>query len=324
MIKKDKLGEGTEAIKESVPIFFSKEEVYEKSLKYFGSDKLLADIWIDKYCLKDLSGNLLELTPDDMHKRLVKEFVRIEQKYKNSLNEQEIYDLLVNFSYIIPGGSILYGAGNNYSFSSLGNCFVIGNNSDSYGGIYQTDQEQTQLMKRRSGVGHDISHLRPFLAPVTNAAGTSSGIVPFMERYSNTTREVAQDNRRGALMITLDINHPQIKDFIEAKTDLTKITGANISVKVDDNFMKAVENDEDYLLKFYKNKKQNKSNDPYSIEFSKGLEQIIYIKAKKLWDKIIHQAWKSAEPGILFWPTIQKESIPSCYGKEWEETSTNP
>jgi ribonucleoside-diphosphate reductase alpha chain len=315
----NKLGEGVE---KTTPTFFTREEVYEQTLKYFDDDKLLTDIWGDKYCLKDLQGNYLELTPDDMHRRLTKEFVRIEQKYKNSLNEQEIYDLLVNFGYIIPGGSILYGAGNNYSFSSLGNCFVIGNNSDSYGGICQTDQEQTQLMKRRAGVGHDISHLRPFLAPVTNAAGTSSGIVPFMERYSNTTREVAQDNRRGALMLTLDINHPQIYDFIEAKTDLTKITGANISVKITDEFMKAVENDEDYILYFDRNGNFKERDINHKLELYK--DTYFKIKAKPLWNKLIHQAWKTAEPGVLFRDKIKSESIPSCYGEEWEETSTNP
>jgi ribonucleoside-diphosphate reductase alpha chain len=230
-----------------------------------------------------------------MHKRLAKEFARIEQKYKNPLSYEEIYNMLVNFNYIIPGGSILYGVGNNYSISSLGNCFVVGNAADSYGGICNTDEEQVQLMKRRAGVGHDISHLRPANSNVSNAANTSTGAVSFMERFSNSTREVAQGGRRGALMLSMDINHPDSEAFIKAKNDLSKITGANISVKIDDTFMSIV-----------------------------GDKRGEFIAINDTWDKLIHQAWKSAEPGVLFWDKIKSESIPSCYGKEWEETSTNP
>jgi ribonucleoside-diphosphate reductase alpha chain len=291
---------------------FTKEEVYKSTLEYFNGDDMRTSIWMDKYALKN-NNEYLEKTPDDMHKRLAKEFARIEQKYPNPLEYEEIYQLLSRFRYVIPGGSILYGVGNIYSISSLGNCFVIGNNADSYGSIFNIDEEQAQLMKRRAGVGHDLSHLRPALTPVTNAAGTSTGSISFAERYSNTTREVGQNNRRGALMLTLDINHPDIERFITSKDDLTKITGANISVKIDDRFMKAVETNSIYYLTFIHG---NPKGDHYHTE--------IEIKAKELWNKLIHQAWKSAEPGVLFWDKIKSESIPSCYGKEWEETSTNP
>jgi len=315
---------------------FSKAEVYSATLKYFNNDDLATNVWVDKYCLKNLQGNYLELTPDDMHKRLAKEFARIELKYSNPLSCEEIYILLRNFTYVIPGGSILYGLGNSHSISSLGNCFVIGNNSDSYGGICTTDQEQAQLMKRRAGVGHDLSQLRPSKSSVSNAAGTSTGVISFMDRYSHTTREVAQDGRRGALMLTLDINHPDIEQFITSKDDLSKITGANISVKITDEFMKAVEEDKEYILSFptdvkdiqiltVLNKPLEEPKEKYKWEFLKTHPiQTVKIKAKPLWDKLIHQAYTSAEPGCLFWSKIQKESIPSCYGKDWEETSTNP
>lgn len=300
--------------------FFTKEQVYKATQKYFNNNEMLTNIWMSKYCLKDNLGQYKELTPDEMHKRLAKEFTRIEQKYEKPLTYDEIYEFFKDFKYIIPGGSILYGVGNNYSMSSLGNCFVIGNNSDSYGGICLTDQEQVQLMKRRAGVGHDLSHLRPANTNVSNAASTSSGAVSFMPRYSSTTREVAQDGRRGALMLTLDIHHPDIEEFITSKDDLSKITGANISVKIDDAFMKAVENDEYYNLHFSHKPSSKKG----ILSLVNARNEVIVIKAKKLWDKLIHQATKSAEPGILFWDKIKSESISSCYGKDWEETSTNP
>jgi len=271
-----------------------REIVLRETLKYFDGDLLATNVWIDKYCLKDKDGNLLETTPDDMHKRLSREFSRIENKYQKPISEDDIYQLLKNFKYIVPGGSILYGLGNDYSISSLGNCFVIGNTADSYGGIMQIDQEQVQLMKRRAGVGHDISHLRSKHASVSNSAGSSTGAVSFMPRYSNSTREVAQDGRRGALMLSIDVMHDDAEDFIESKNDSTKITGANISVKIPDVFMQAVSDKKDLP------------------------------NVKRKWQKIVHQAWKSAEPGILFIDTIHKESLPSCYGEGWVETSTNP
>lgn len=273
---------------------YNKDIVIKESLEYFNGDHLPTNVWIDKYCLKDKDGNLLEKTPDDMHKRLASEFARIEQNYSNSISEDDIYNLLKNFKYIIPGGSILYGLGNNHSVSSLGNCFVIGNTSDSYGGIMMTDQEQVQLMKRRAGVGHDISHLRPKLSHVSNSAGSSTGAVSFMPRYSNSTREVAQDGRRGALMLSINIEHDDAEDFIESKDDLTKITGANISVKISDLFMKTVEE----------------------------AKSILHVNRR--WKKLIHQAHKSAEPGALFIDTIHKESPAACYGPDWIEISTNP
>lgn len=283
---------------------YKESEVEKAALEYF-NNSLAANVWMDKYALKR-NGEYLELTPDDMYKRLAKEFSRIEQKYPNPLSYEETYELLKE-QIILPGGSLLYGIGNNYSISSLGNCFVIGNNADSYGGICTTDQEQVQLMKRRAGVGHDLSHLRPKGASTTNSAKTSSGIVPFMERYSNSTREVAQDGRRGALMLSIDINHPQSEDFIIAKDDLTKVTGANISVKVDDNFMRFIDNEE-------KTKDYSLTRNPHTVSTT----------ANKLWKRLVYQAWKSAEPGVLFWDTIKRESIPSCYGTDWQEVSTNP
>lgn len=293
---------------------FTKQEVYEETLKYFNGDSMLTSVWVDKYALKD-NDKYLEKTPQDMHVRLAKEFARIEQKYPNPLSYEEIYSLLEDFKYIIPGGSILYGLGNNYSISSLGSCFVIGNTYDSYGGICQTDQELTQLFKRRCGVGHDISHLRPNKSPTTNAAGYGTGPVSFMPRFSHTARETAQSGRRGAQMITININHPDIEQFIVSKDDLTSITGANISIKITDDFMKAVEKDEEFELAFY----------PESKKWTGGFKQnIVKVKAKKLWNLIIHQATTKAEPGVLFIDTITRESIPACYGEEWMETSTNP
>lgn len=282
------------------------KEVYKETLNYFNYDHLATKVWIDKYCLKDRDDNLLELTPDDTIIRLAKELARIEQKYPNPLSYEEIYKRLKEFKRIILGGSIIFGVGNNYSFSSLGNCFVIGNNFDSYGGIMQTDEEQVQLMKRRGGVGHDLSHIRPRGSHVSNSAKSSTGVVSFMERYSNSTREVSQDGRRGALILSLNINHPDIEEFITSKDDLTKITGANISIKINDDFMKAVELDAFYPL-----------------EFGENPDGFIFIKAKKLWDKIIHQAWKNGEPGILYWSSIMKESPADCYD-DFKTISTNP
>ena len=279
-------------------MIYKEEDVKRESLKYFNGDELAASVWIDKYCLKD-GDKLLELSPSDMHKRIAKEFARIEKKYSNPIEYEEIFKLLEN-QVILPGGSLLYGIGNNYSISSLGNCFVIGNDADSIGGIFTVAQEQAQLMKRRAGVGHDVSHLRAKGESVTNSAKSSTGIETWEDFYSFVTRKIAQDGRRGALMMSCNINSPNAEEFITSKCDLTKITGANISVKVDDEFMQIVE-DEQYL-----DLKQSLTNSFY------------------LWDKLVHQAWKSAEPGILFWDKIKSESIPSCYGKEWEEKSTNP
>ncbi len=294
-------------------IGFEYEEVLQSAVDYFEGDELAATVWLNKYALKDSDGNIYEKNPDDMHHRIASELARIEQKYPNPLSEDEIFSLIQNFKYIIPQGSPMTGIGNNFQIASLSNCFVIGNgsNSDSYGSIMKTDEEQVQLMKRRGGVGHDLSFVRPKGSPVKNSALTSTGLVPFMERYSNSTREVAQDGRRGALMLSVSINHPDAEDFIDAKLQQGKITGANISVRIDDSFMKAVKNDEDYEQKY----------PIFSIhpKYSKT------ISAKNLWDKIIHNAWQSAEPGILFWDTILKESIPDCYADLGFETiSTNP
>lgn len=258
---------------------FSKEEVYKNTLEYFKGDELASNVWIDKYCLKDKEGRYLELTPDDMHHRLAKEFVRIEEKYLNPLNEEEVYELLKEFKYFIPAGSPMFGMGNNSSIVSLSNCFFIGNYGDSYSSILRTDQEAIQLYKRRGGVGIDISHLRSKGSPVSNSAGSSTGAVSFMERYSNSARECGQGGRRAALIITMNINHPDIEDFITIKEDLTKITGANISVKVNDLYMQKL-SESSNLLK---------------------------------WNKLIHQIWENAEPGILFWDTVKKESTSESY-----------
>ncbi len=290
---------------------YSYEEAFQASLKYFNGDELAARVWVTKYALKDAYGNIYELTPDDMHHRIAKEIARIEKKYPNPLSEQEIYELLKNFKYIVPQGSPMAGIGNNYQIVSLSNCFVIGNNADSYGGILRTDEEQVQLMKRRGGVGHDLSHIRPKGSPVMNSALTSTGVVPFMERYSNSTREVAQDGRRGALMLTIHIKHPDAEDFIDAKMTPGKITGANVSVKIDDEFMKAVVEDKEYIQQY-----------PIDSPNPKVTKKI---KAHKLWKKIIHNAWKSAEPGVLFWDTILNESVADSYADlGFRTVATNP
>lgn len=294
-------------------IIFSRKEALQASLNYFKGDELAANVWINKYALKDSSGNLYEKSPDQMHMRLAKELARAESKFPNALSEEDIYALLKDFEYIIPQGGPMSGIGNNFQYVSLSNCFVIGpgNKSDSYGAILLTDEEQVQLMKRRGGVGHDLTHIRPKGVSVMNSALTSTGIVPFMERYSNTTREVAQDGRRGALMLSISINHPDAESFIDAKQNKTKVTGANVSVKISDEFMKSVIAGTDFIQKFPVD-----SNEPL-IEQSTN--------AKRLWDKIVHNAWKSAEPGVLFWDTIIKESIPDCYSDLGFETiSTNP
>ena len=289
---------------------YTKQEVEKATLDYFKGNKLLTDVWIQKYCLKD-ENNYYELTPDDMHWRIAKELARIEAKYPNPLFAEEIYETLKQFKRIVPQGSPMSGIGNDFQVISLGNCFVIGNEGkgDSYGGILKIDQEQVQLMKRRGGVGHDLSHIRPAGSPVKNSAITSTGIIPFMERYSNSTKEVAQDGRRGALMLSVSIKHPDSEDFIDAKMEAGKITGANISVKITDDFMNAVISGTTFTQTF-----------PITGTAKVSKE----INAQKLWKKIIHNAWKSAEPGILFWDNIMSESIPSCYGKEWTERSTNP
>jgi len=292
---------------------YSHSQVLEEATKYFKGDTLAANVWMNKYALKDSEGNLYELTPDDMHRRIAKEIARIEKKYPNPMSEEEIYELLKDFKYIIPQGSPMAGIGNEFQIASLSNCFVIGNNgnSDSYGGIMKIDQEQVQLMKRRGGVGHDLSHIRPAGSPVKNSALTSTGIVPFMERYSNSTREVAQDGRRGALMLSISIKHPDSESFIDAKLEEGKVTGANVSVKIDDEFMNAVIENKTY--------KQQYPVDSKNPTFTKE------INALDLWNKIINNAWQSAEPGILFWDTIIKESIPDCYADMGFRTvSTNP
>ncbi len=292
---------------------YTNDEAFQAALNYFKNDELAARVWVNKYALKDSDGNLYELTPDDLHWRLVREISRIEKKYPNPLPEEEIFELLRNFKYIIPQGGPMAGIGNNYQIASLSNCFVIGDDgqSDSYGGIMKTDQEQVQLMKRRGGVGHDLSHIRPKGSPVKNSALTSTGIVPFMERFSNSTREVAQDGRRGALMLSVSIKHPDSEKFIDAKMEQGKITGANVSVKIDDDFMLSIVNEKPYVQQYPVDSK----NPKYSKE----------IDALSLWSKIVHNAWKSAEPGILFWDTIIRESVPDCYADlGYRTVSTNP
>ncbi|MGV8963156.1 MAG: adenosylcobalamin-dependent ribonucleoside-diphosphate reductase [Candidatus Saccharimonadaceae bacterium] len=288
-------------------------EAYKASLAYFKWDELAAKVWVSKYALKDSDGNIYEETPRDMHWRLAKEIARIEAKYPNPISEEDLFYLFNKFEYIIPQGSPMTGIGNNYQIASLSNCFVIGMDgaADSYGAIIRIDEEQVQLMKRRGGVGHDLSHIRPKGSPVKNSALTSTGLVPFMERYSNSTREVAQDGRRGALMLTVSIKHPDSGDFIDAKLEQGKVTGANVSVKIDDDFMEAVANDGMYTQQYPIN-----SDKP---TFTKE------IKAKEIWSKIVHNAWRSAEPGVLFWDTIIKESVPDCYADLGFTTiATNP
>jgi len=289
------------------------DEAFKSSLEYFNGDELAARVWANKYALKDSYGNLFEKNPDDMHRRLAKEIARIENKYPNPLQEEDIYELLRGFKYIVPQGGPMAGIGNPYQIASLSNCFVIGNKdqADSYGGIMKTDQEQVQLMKRRGGVGHDLSHIRPAGTPVMNSALTSTGVVPFMERFSNSTREVAQDGRRGALMLTISVRHPDAEAFIDAKLESNKVTGANVSVKIDDQFMKAVLNNESYVQQFPVD-----SDDP-------SYKQTI--DARELWHKIVHNAWKSAEPGILFWNTVVNESVADSYAdKGFQSVATNP
>ncbi|MBL4669115.1 MAG: adenosylcobalamin-dependent ribonucleoside-diphosphate reductase, partial [Flavobacteriales bacterium] len=298
---------------ETVKKSYSFEEAFADATKYFKGDELAANVWINKYALKDSEGNIYESNPDQMHKRLAKEIARVEEKYENSYSEQDIYDVLKGFKYIVPQGGPMTGIGNDYQIGSLSNCFVIGNdgNSDSYGGVMKIDEEQVQLMKRRGGVGHDLSHIRPKGSAVKNSALTSTGVVPFMERYSNSTREVAQDGRRGALMLSTSIKHPDAEHFIDAKLDGTKVTGANVSVRIDHDFMRAVKSNSDYVQQY-----------PINAENPKFTNTV---NAKKLWDKIIHNAWKSAEPGILFWDTIIDESIPDCYADlGFRTVSTNP
>ncbi|MDE5837222.1 MAG: ribonucleoside-diphosphate reductase, adenosylcobalamin-dependent, partial [Paramuribaculum sp.] len=292
---------------------YSHDEANEVSLKYFDGDELAARVWVSKYALKDSYGNLYEKTPADMHRRLAREIARIEHNYKNPMSEQEIFNLLDKFKYIVPQGSPMTGIGNDYQVASLSNCFVIGldGKPDSYGGIIKIDEEQVQLMKRRGGVGHDLSHIRPKGTPVKNSALTSTGLVPFMERFSNSTREVAQDGRRGALMLSVSIKHPDSESFIDAKMTEGKVTGANVSVRIDDEFMKAATSDSKYLQQF-----PTTSANP---DIAKEIE------AKPLWEKIVHNAWKSAEPGVLFWDTIIRESVPDCYADLGFQTiSTNP
>ena len=292
---------------------YTQDEAFKASLAYFKGDDLAARVWVNKYALKDSDGNIYEQTPNDMHRRIAKEIARVEQRYPNPMTEDEVFDLIKDFKYIVPQGSPMAGIGNPYQIASLSNCFVIGNegSSDSYGGVMKIDQEQVQLMKRRGGVGHDLSHIRPKGSPVKNSALTSTGIVPFMERYSNSTREVAQDGRRGALMLSVSINHPDSEDFIDAKMEQGKVTGANVSVRIDDNFMRAVKNKTAYTQKY-----PVFSDAP---KFSKEIE------AEKLWKKIVHNAWKSAEPGILFWDTVINESVPDCYADlGYKTVSTNP
>ena len=292
---------------------YSYDEAFNASCDYFKGDELAARVWVNKYALKDSYGNIYEKTPDDMHHRLASELARIESKYTNPLSETDIFNLMKDFKYIVPQGSPMAGIGNNYQVGSLSNCFVIGLDGapDSYGGIIKIDEEQVQLMKRRGGVGHDLSHVRPKGSPVKNSALTSTGLVPFMERYSNSTREVAQDGRRGALMLSVSIKHPDSEAFIDAKMTEGKVTGANVSVRVDDEFMRAAETDAEYEQKFPVD-----SEHPYVSK---------KINANALWRKIVHNAWKSAEPGVLFWDTITRESIPDCYADLGFKTiSTNP
>ena len=292
---------------------YSFTEAYDATLEYFQGDELAAKVWTSKYALKDSENTLFEKTPADMHHRIASELHRIEQKYPNPLSYEKIYELIDHFRYIIPQGSPMTGIGNDKQIASLSNCFVIGldGSSDSYGAIFKIDEEQVQLMKRRGGVGHDLSHIRPAGSPVKNSALTSTGLVPFMNRFSNSTREVAQDGRRGALMLSVSINHPDSEAFIDAKMEEGKVTGANVSVRITDDFMRAVENDEDYTLQF-------------PIDAEKPLYTKV-VKARELWEKIIHNAWKSAEPGVLFWDTIIRESVPDCYADLGFRTiSTNP
>ena len=292
---------------------YSYDEAFKATLEYFGGDELAARVWVNKYAVKDSYGNIYEKSPEEMHWRIANEIARIEAKYENPMSAEEIFDLMDKFKYVIPSGSPMTGIGNNFQIASLSNCFVIGmdGKADSYGGIIRIDEEQVQLMKRRGGVGHDLSHIRPKGSPVKNSALTSTGLVPFMERYSNSTREVAQDGRRGALMLSVSVKHPDAEAFIDAKMTEGKVTGANVSVKIDDEFMEAVTAEKPYTQQ-------------YPIDSKNPIVQK-EINASQLWGKIIHNAWKSAEPGVLFWDTIKRESIPDCYADlGFETVSTNP
>ena len=295
------------------PKTYTYDEAVKKSLEYFKGDELAASVWANKYALKDSFGNLYESNPDQMHWRIAGEIARIEQKYPNPLSVEDVYALLKDFKYIVPQGSPMTGIGNNFQIASLSNCFVIGHDSpaDSYGGIMKMDQEQVQLMKRRGGVGHDLSHIRPKGSHVLNSALTSTGVVPFMERFSNSTREVAQDGRRGALMLSISIKHPDAESFIDAKLEKGKVTGANVSVRIDDAFMKAVVDGTPYVQQY--------PVDAVNPKFTKEID------ARKLWGKIVKNAWKSAEPGVLFWDTVINESVADSYAKQGYRTvSTNP
>ena len=292
---------------------YSYDEAYGESLKYFQGDELAARVWVNKYAVKDSFGNIYEKSPEDMHWRIANEVARIEAKYPNPLSSEELFGLLDHFKYIVPQGSPMTGIGNNYQVASLSNCFVIGvdGEADSYGAIFKIDEEQVQLMKRRGGVGHDLSHIRPKGSPVKNSALTSTGLVPFMERYSNSTREVAQDGRRGALMLSVSIKHPDSEAFIDAKMTEGKVTGANVSVKLTDDFMQAAIEGKPYTQQY--------PIDATEPAFQKDID------ASALWKKIVHNAWKSAEPGVLFWDTILKESVPDCYADlGYRTVSTNP
>ncbi|WP_148373136.1 adenosylcobalamin-dependent ribonucleoside-diphosphate reductase [Bacteroides bouchesdurhonensis] len=292
---------------------YSYDEAFEESLRYFQGDELAARVWVNKYAVKDSFGNIYEKSPEDMHWRIANEVARIEAKYSNALSAQELYDLLDHFKYIVPQGSPMTGIGNDYQVASLSNCFVIGvdGSADSYGAIIKIDEEQVQLMKRRGGVGHDLSHIRPKGSPVKNSALTSTGLVPFMERYSNSTREVAQDGRRGALMLSVSIKHPDSEAFIDAKMTEGKVTGANVSVKLDDAFMQAAVEGKTYTQQY--------PIDAVNPTTTKEID------ASTLWKKIVHNAWKSAEPGVLFWDTIIRESVPDCYADlGYKTVSTNP
>lgn len=299
-------------VKEKITTY-SYEDALAASVMYFKGDEMAAKVWVSKYALKDSYGKIYERTPDDLHRRLAQEIGRIEKKYSNPMSEQEIFELLKEFKYIVPQGGPMTGIGNAFQIASLSNCFVIGSkgNADSYGGVMKVDEEQVQLMKRRGGVGHDLSHIRPKGSPVLNSALTSTGIVPFMERYSNSTREVAQDGRRGALMLSVSIKHPDAENFIDAKMEAGKITGANVSVKIDDEFMRAVVDGKPYVQQY----PVDSANPSYQKE----------INAQDLWKKIIHNAWKSAEPGVLFWDTVIRESVPDSYADlGFKTVSTNP
>ena len=305
-------GNDTQHLKPKTYTQYMPEDIMKSSIEYFGGDELAANVWMNKYALRD-EDKIYELNPDMMHHRLASEFARIERNYPNPMSEETIYGLLKDFKYIIPQGSPMSGIGNNFQVVSLSNCFVIGNSgaSDSYGGIMKIDQEQVQLMKRRGGVGHDLTHIRPAGSPVKNSALTSTGIVPFMERYSNTTREVAQGGRRGALMLSISIKHPNAEQFIDAKLEQGKITGANVSVKVTDEFMECVRDGKPFVQQY----PVDSPNPTVRQE----------IDARKLWNKIIHNAWASAEPGVLFWDTILRESVPDCYADfGYRTVSTNP